>query len=114
MVGGLVRAGPETDNTKNDDRHRGPETYWRFLEEAWRGIAPLLADGAHLVVRIGGRRVERDDCERQLLKSMRDGFDTNVKLLDRKTSTIRKRQAVAFHPEPLDNAVEHDFHLRVA
>jgi DNA modification methylase len=105
---------PETGNTKNDDRHRGPETYWRFLEEAWRGITPLLADGAHLIVRIGGRRVERDDCERNLLESMRVGFDTRIKLLDRKTSTIRKRQAVAFHPEPLDKAVEHDFHLRVA
>ena len=110
LGGGTV---PETGNTQNDDRHRGPDTYWKFLEDSWGGVAPLLADGAHVVVRIGGRRIVRDECQAQLLKSMRVGFKATVRLLDRRTSAIRKRQAVAFHPEPLTGAVEHDFHVRV-
>jgi hypothetical protein len=96
-----------------DDRHRQPGAYWQFLGEAWEGIAPLLADGAHVVVRIGGRRIDRATCEAELIGSMRRGFDTTVRLLDRQTSQIRKRQAVAFHPRPLAIAVEHDFHIRV-
>ena len=104
---------PHRGGPKRDDRHRGPETYWRFLQEAWEGVAPLLADGAHVVVRIGGRRVERDDCQTELVASMRRGFNARIRLLDRTTSPIRKRQAVAFHPNPLHGAVEHDFHLRV-
>jgi hypothetical protein len=99
---------------KGDDRHRTPDTYWPFLEEAWKGIAPLLADGAHLIVRIGGRRVDESMCQTELLGSMKRGLGTGVRLIDRHTSAIRKRQAVAFHPAPLESAVEHDFHCRVA
>jgi len=110
LGGGTV---PETGGSENDDRHRGAESYWKFIEDSWAGVAPLLADGAHVIVRIGGRRVERDECQTQLLTSMKRGFNTKVRLLDRHTSAIRKRQAIAFHPEPLEGAVEHDFHVRV-
>ena len=104
---------PEIGPRVNDDRHRQSGTYWQFLEEAWAGIASLLVDRAHVIVRIGGRRLLRDSCEGLLLKSMKRGFDRKVRLLDRRTSTILKRQAIAFHPEPLHDAVEHDFHLQV-
>ena len=41
---------------QSDDRHRAADTYWEFLKDAWQGTRTLLADGAHIVVRIGGRR----------------------------------------------------------
>lgn len=99
--------------SSNDDRHRGPATYWPFLEQAWRGISALLADGAHIIIRIGGRRVERDECQAQLSESLREGLGTRVRMIDRRSSQIRNRQAIAFHPRPLKVAVEHDFHFRV-
>jgi hypothetical protein len=108
------RSSPDSVSITNDDRHRGPATYWKFLEEAWAGISRLLADGAHLVVRIGGRRIERDACKEDLTASLRRGLDTRVRLIDRRTSEIRHGQAVAFHPRPLVAAVEHDFHFRIA
>jgi hypothetical protein len=104
---------PPQGDRRGDDRHRQATGYWTFLEEAWRGVAGLLADGAHLVVRIGGRRIVKEACERELLGSMQRGLDTKVRLMDRRTSAIKKRQAVAFHPQPLAKAVEHDFHFRV-
>jgi hypothetical protein len=103
---------PQGDRT-GDDRHRQATGYWEFLEEAWRGVADLLADGTHVVVRIGGRRIVEEACQRELLGSLQRGLDTKVRLMDRQTSTIKKRQAVAFHPQPLAKAVEHDFHFRV-
>lgn len=99
---------------QTDDRYRTESDYWEFLQQSWMGTRALLADGAHVVVRIGGRRIKRNQCEAELLSSMRVGFDAKVTLVDRTTSKIRKRQAVAFHPEPLDVAVEHDFHIRVS
>lgn len=105
---------PPQGDRRGDDRHRAEEQYWQFLQEAWRGVGDLLADGAHVIVRIGGRRIVRDECERQLLRSMRAGFATKVTLVERQTSTIRKRQAIAFHPQPLSKAVEHDFHFRIS
>lgn len=111
FLGGDVR--PVRDESP-DDRHRQPTTYWQFLTEAWAGITALLSDGAHVIVRIGGRRVDRATCEAELLRSMREGFGSSVRLVERSTSAIRKRQAVAFHPRPLDKAVEHDFHVRIS
>jgi len=96
-----------------DDRHRSEDSYWAFLTDAWAGIAGLMADGANIIVRIGGRRLSRSTCEERLIKSMKDGFSSRVRLIDKHTSTIRNGQTVAFHPQPLKEAVEHDFHLRV-
>lgn len=104
---------PNAHNVKHDDRHRSSPTYWRFLEDAWAGIALLLAPKAHAVVRIGGRRLDREECQDELLATMKRGFKTRIRLIDVQTSAIRKSQAVAFHPEPLKGAVEHDFHVVV-
>jgi hypothetical protein len=104
---------PVRRNKGTDDRHRRSEDYWRFLREAWKGIAALLADGAHIVIRIGGRRLKKDECQASLLQSLKLGLNSNVRLIERQTSAIRKRQAIAFHPGPLGSAVEHDFHVRL-
>ncbi len=98
----------------SDDRHRGAASYWAFLTEAWRGIAPLLRDGARLVVRIGGRRVERATVEEDLVRSLKSGLGGPVKVRDRRSSRIVNGQLHAFRPGAAGTQVEHDFVFQVA
>lgn len=98
----------------SDDRHRGAEPYWTFLSEAWRGVAPLLRDSAHIVVRIGGRRTERATVEHDLLKALETGLGAAVKVRDRRSSRIVNGQLHAFRPGAAGTQVEHDFHFQIA
>ena len=55
--------GPERPRggSNKDDRHTRVESYWRFLSEAWAGCAPLIRQGATLVIRVGGTRLQKMD-----------------------------------------------------
>lgn len=98
---------------QGDDRHRGPESYWKFLTEAWRGVSDLLSDGAHVVVRIGGRHVEADSVRAELGRSLRVGLGTSVRLVESRASKIRNGQLKAFRPGAEGTQVEYDLHYRV-
>jgi hypothetical protein len=97
-----------------DDRHRRAEDYWAFLREAWKGIGPLLKDGAHLVVRIGGKRLENETTEWDLKASLREGLGASVRLRGRSTSLIRNGQVQAFRPGAGGIRVEYDYHFQIA
>ncbi len=58
--------------TSSDDRHRSEARYFEFLEQAWRGVAPLMKTSAVLVCRVGSRRL------------------TSTELADRVAGTIRR------------------------
>ena len=96
-----------------DDRHRGAESYWRFLSEAWQGVGPLLRDGAHIIVRIGGRHLERSILERELIRTLRDGTGASIKVRDRRSSRIVNSQVHAFRPKSSGTSMEHDFHFQI-
>jgi hypothetical protein len=112
LLGGPPRV--DSISTKSDDRHRGPATYWKFLAAAWAGVAPLLRDGAHLLIRIGGRRIEAASVEQHLRTGLKEGLGTSVRLVDRRASKIHNGQLHAFRPGAAGTQVEHDFHFRVA
>lgn len=96
-----------------DDRHRNVARYWTFLTEAWKGVAPLLKDGAHLVVRIGGRHIDNATVEHDLRGSLKRGTGTSVRLRDRRSSRITNGQVHAFRPGAEGTQIEHDFHFQV-
>lgn len=96
-----------------DDRHRSEDSYWGFLTESWMGIAPLLRDGAHIVIRLGGRRLNGFSCEPILRQSLCEGFDSKVRRLGRRSSAIREGQLRAFRPGAAGVQREYDFHFRV-
>jgi hypothetical protein len=96
-----------------DDRHRREDRYWAFLREAWAGAAPLLRDGAHVVVRIGGRRLDPTKAGQRLLQSLSAGTGGTVKLADSGTSRILNGQLQAFRPGATGTQVEYDYHFRV-
>lgn len=97
-----------------DDRYREPSDYWKFLEDVWRGCAPLLAENATIVVRIGGRKLSVADLTDGLLATLRAGLPHGVKLLSEPlTSDIKNGQLNSFRPGASARSQEHDFAFRL-
>jgi hypothetical protein len=91
-----------------DDRHRKVGNYWRFLAEAWQGVAPLLNDMSQIVVRIGGTRLDAEELREGLEASLRStGY--KVRLREYRQSDIKNGQKRIFSPKPSAPGVEHDF-----
>lgn len=96
-----------------DDRHRIVEGYWKFLREAWTGIAPLLQDSAQIVIRIGGTRLGEEELCGGLLASL-NATGHRFKLLESRRSDIKNGQARMFSASAPKTSVEYDFRFKVA
>lgn len=98
-----------------DDRHTQLDRYWTFLTETWSGVQPLVKRGTHVVVRIGGTRVPKEDLGDGLLESLRAGLSGfRVKPVQSGTTTeIRNRQTNVFRPGTSKERYEHDFAFKV-
>ena len=99
-----------------DDRHTRADEYWKFLKEAWAGLAPLMADGATIVIRIGGAKLTKSALFSGLTDGLRAAFaDADLSPLHEGiTSSIRPRETSAFRPASSRRRVEHDFVYRVS
>jgi hypothetical protein len=100
-----------TGQSTADHRYVSEEKYWDFLTEAWAGIGPLLKRNAHLVIRIGGKKIALKEAEDNLFQSLEDGLERNVSLLEARTSKITGGQLRVFRPGTRDTNHEHDFHF---
>ena len=110
FLGGPIR--PKS-RPHGDDRHGTTEKYWDFLTEAWAGVAPLLKRQAHVIVRIGGKRLSKDEVEAGLTESLEEGLEKKLSLLGSKTSEITSSQVRTFQPVATMPSTEHDFHFVV-
>jgi len=99
-----------------DDRHTLAKNYWSFLEEVWRGCAPLLRDTARIVVRIGGTKFGKPELLQGLHEGLVRGMAARtVRALNQGTSSqITKRQTNSFRPGTSPDRLEHDFTFSVA
>jgi hypothetical protein len=80
------------------------------LKEAREGIAPLLAPQARIVVRIGGRKLSKEEMFVSLLAILKDATKRIVKPADDGVSTpVKRTQANSFRGTKVSPAVEHDF-----
>ena len=107
---------PRPELRKNrDDRHTRPHEYWEFLDSAWRGLAPLMANQATVVIRIGGMKLRKEDLFEGLMSGLSNGLtDHHVEPLHEGITTpIRPREISAFRPSPKRRNVEHDFVFRL-
>ena len=105
---------PLTTYERSDDRHYSKELYWEFLQESWRGLAPLLAERGRLVVRIGGRRLNKAELRDGLLRSLSAGLNRSVRLVDTGISSkVSNTQANAFRGTKASRLMEHDFSFRL-
>ena len=93
-----------------DGRHHHLDRYCSFLEEAWAGVRRLLDEAARIVIRIGGRRLGKEEAKEVLQQSLSTGLGRSVHLLDAGVSSQPKRsQANAFRGAKLSPTMEHDF-----
>lgn len=99
---------------RGDHRHTSEKLYWSFLEEVWRGIAPLLAPDCRFVIRIGGRKINKAIARKELSEGVARGTGREIRLLDQGVSSVIKRtQANVFRGAPVSKANEHDFCIQM-
>jgi hypothetical protein len=99
---------------RGDHRHFSADLYWRFLEGAWRGLAPLLRRNARLIIRIGGTKVTFDTAEEGLTRTLRSALGQRLELVEKSTSEIKGGQHRSFRPALKSSRAEYDFHWRLA
>ena len=107
FIGGRMRP---TKIGRGDDRHTSLQNYWRFLEESWSGIQPLLAEeDMVIVVRIGSRKMSFEDAKNGLLNSLIVGTGRRVTMKSGSTSEIVGGQLRSFRPSATGTQREYDF-----
>ena len=95
---------------RGDDRHYNKDIYWTFIQESMRGLAPLLAERARMVLRIGGRRLQKSELREGLVRSLSRGLERDVRLIDDGVTTeVGKTQANVFRGAKVSRFEEHDF-----
>ena len=99
---------------QDDGRHYNAQKYWKFLEEAWSGVVPLLAKEARIVVRIGGRKLTKEEARDGLEGSIYNAVNRSVRLIDDGvTSEVKYSQSNAFRGSKASLMFEHDFCFQV-
>lgn len=101
---------PTSVQARDDGRHYNRTVYWKFLKEAWEGVAPLLASRARIVVRIGGRKLSKEEMFVGLLESLEEATGRAVKPADDGVTTpVKRTQANSFRGAKASPTDEHDF-----
>jgi hypothetical protein len=100
---------PTYGMVSTDDRHVDPEKYWKFLKDAWTGLAPLLKRKAKIVIRIGGIGIDGDEITTHLKASIQSVFP-RARLDKPPTQTaIVRRQSLNFLPKSKGCKYELDY-----
>lgn len=94
-----------------DDRHQREEAYWTFIADMWRMLGAVMAKTAHVVIRLGGRRVKPEDMVKKL-KGTSTFAQRAVQLVSQSISTLKRRQTDSFRPGSEGCLVELDCHFR--
>ncbi len=104
---------PKKGSVSRDDRHGTADNYWSFIGDMWRSLGAVMDDGAHVVIRLGSRKISPDLLKRSLAGCA--GFSRRkVKLVSSRVTEIKKRQTDAFRPGTKGCVVELDCHFRFA
>jgi hypothetical protein len=101
---------PRSTQSRDDGRHYNKAMYWKFLREAWEGVVPLLAPEARIVIRIGGRKLSKQEIFDGLFLTLKDATDRHVQPVDAGITTpVKRTQANSFRGSKASPTVEHDF-----
>jgi len=111
FLGGLSY--PKKGIMSRDDRHGTADNYWSFIGDMWRSLGAVMADNAHVVIRIGSRRISPDLLKRGLT-GCGQFSGRKVKLMSHRVTEIKKRQTDAFRPGTKGCVVELDCHFKFA
>jgi DNA methylase len=100
---------PTYGRISKNDRHSSAKGYWRFLSEAWQGVAGLLAKGGFIVCRVGGKRQSLDALARGMVATVRSAFPSAELMFGPFASSPVQRQTDNFRPGTAGCGVEADF-----
>ncbi len=109
FLGGPAR--PTSGRLSRDDRHSFEAEYWRFIADMWRSLGAVVSRTAHIVIRIGSRKVSPDRLAKTLNASSVFS-NRRVELIGQEISEIQKRQTGAFRPGTVGVSMEVDCHFR--
>ena len=109
FLGGLSY--PKRGVVSRDDRHGTADHYWSFIGDMWRSLGAVMGDGAHVVIRIGSRKISPELLQRGLAGCSQFS-GRKVKLISHRVTNIKKRQTDAFRPGTKGCVVELDCHFR--
>jgi len=88
---------PRRTRRSRDDRYRNDGSYWRLIADFWRVVGLTVRPQGHVVVRIGGKRLEPERIVRQLTEA--SSFSRRrVRLVTWEVSKLRRKQTNAFRP----------------
>lgn len=104
---------PKKGIVSRDDRHGTADNYWSFISDMWRSLGAVMAEDAHIVIRIGSRRISPELLKRGL-KGCAQLSGRKVRLLSSQVTEIKRRQTDAFRPGTKGCVVELDCHFRFA
>jgi len=103
---------PTYGRISKDDRHSSAEGYWRFLSEAWQGVAGLLAKGGFIVCRVGGKKQSLNALARGMVATVLSAFPSAELVFGPSASSPVQRQTDNFRPGTAGCGVEADFVFR--
>jgi hypothetical protein len=88
---------PTYRKISKDDRHDSPDSYWRLIGDVWRVLGQVLARRAHVVFRMGGKKLTP---ERIAAGLTANGClsGRRVELIHTEVSAIKGRQTASFRP----------------
>ena len=112
FLGGEPR--PTYAKISRDDRHTSSQRYWRFLADAWRGVAPLLKNSATIVCRMGGKSLTVDTIASNVQATVRGALPSWSIYGEPKVSLIKRRQTDSFRPGSNGCKFEVDLVLRAS
>jgi hypothetical protein len=104
---------PTRGRISSDDRHRTLDAYWSLIADTWRTFGQLLAQRAHVVMRLGFKSLPPDQIVEGVLGSSVVA-QREVDLIQYHVSDIRRRQTDSFRPGSKGCLQEVDVHMVVA
>jgi hypothetical protein len=102
---------PTRGRVSADDRYSYEAGYWQFIADMWRCLGAVLSRKAHIVIRIGCRRLSPDRLKVALSAAAKFSR-RRIELIGSEVSRIRNRQTDLFRPGTIGCSVEVDCHYR--
>jgi DNA methylase len=107
FLGGPTR--PRKSHITRDDQRQRADDYWRFIGDFWRAISFVLKPSGSIVVRLGTPSARVSELARRLEASFALS-PRELRVMEMRTSEIRKRQTGSFTPGTRGCLVELDMH----
>jgi hypothetical protein len=111
FLGGPPR--PTYYKVSKDDRIGSAQTYWRFIAQGWRGLAPLLHRAATIVCRLGVGRLSVDAVVAGLTASVQEVWAKAELILEPAVTTLHRRQTSVLLPDSVGSRYEVDLTFAV-